>query len=84
MAKRRPVEDQEEGLLRLAGERVELPAGELWLKYQPDADMLWIGLKQRPSPTRSEDDMERGLIFNYEGRKLVSIEVLDLYGVFVT
>jgi uncharacterized protein YuzE len=84
MAKRRPVESQEEELLRLAGERVELPAGDLQLKYQPDADILWIGLKEKPKPTHSEDDQERGLIFNYEGRKLVSIEVLDLYGVFVS
>ena len=84
MAKRRPVENQEEELLRLARERVDLPAGEVWLKYQSDADILWIGLKENPKPTHSEDDQERGLIFNYEGRKLVSVEVLDLYGVFAT
>lgn len=84
MAKRRPVESQDEELLRLAGERVPVPPGDVWLKYQPDVDMLWIGLKQNPSPTSSEDDLERGLIFNYEGRQIVSIEVLDLYGVFVS
>jgi hypothetical protein len=84
MAKRRPVESQEEELLRLARERVELPAGKLRLKYQPDVDLLWVGLKEHPEPTHSKDDTEHGLIFNYEGRKLVSIEVLDLYGVYVS
>lgn len=84
MAKRRPVESQEEELLRLARERVDLPAGDLRLKYQPDADILWIGLTAEPKTTRSKDDTERGLIYNYEGSKLVSIELLDLYGVFVS
>jgi hypothetical protein len=74
-------------LLALAVERldgtVELP-DKVWLDYQPDVDLLLIRLKERHHATRSEDDMERGLIFNYEGQQLVSIEVLDLYGVFTT
>ncbi len=82
MAQRRIVETHEEELLRLAAERVELPKGKLSLKYQPDVDMLAIRLKDRPHPTHTKDDQERGLLFNYEGRTLVSIEVLDLYGTF--
>jgi hypothetical protein len=84
MAKRLTAESRDEELLRLARERVDLPAGKLWLKYQADIDMLWIGLKEHPEPTHSKDDTERGLIFNYEGHKLVSIEVLDLYGVYAS
>jgi hypothetical protein len=84
MAKRLALESQEEELLRLARGRVELPAGELRLKYQPDVDMLLVELKETPSPTNSKDDVERGLIFNYEGRKLVSVEILDLYGVYAS
>jgi hypothetical protein len=85
MAQRRNVvaETHQEELLRLAAERVKLPKGTLRLKYQPDVDLLAIRLKQHPQPTHSKDDQERGLIFNYEGRALVSIEVLDLYGTFV-
>lgn len=82
MAKRLALESQEEELLRLARDRVDLPAGELRLKYQRDVDMLLVELKENPAPTNSKDDIERGLIFNYEGRKLVSVEILDLYGVF--
>jgi len=90
MARRRSVNNPvevvtQEELLTLAVERLEgqvqLP-DKVWLNYQPDVDLLVIRLKENHHATRSEDDMERGLIFNYEGQKLVSIEVLDLYGVF--
>ncbi len=84
MAKRLALESQEEELLRLARDRVDLPGGNLRLKYQPDVDMLLVELKENPSPTNSKDDVERGLIFNYEGQKLVSIEILDLYGVYAS
>jgi len=84
MAKRLALESQEEELLRLARDRVDLPAGELRLKYQPDVDTLLVELKKNPAPTNSKDDVERGLIFNYEGQKLVSIDILDLYGVYAS
>lgn len=84
MAKRLAIETQEEELLRLARDRVDLPISVLRLKYQPDVDMLLVELKQNPAPTNSKDDLERGLIFNYEGQKLVSVEILDLYGVYAS
>jgi len=84
MAKRLTLESQREELLRLARDRVDLPAGELRLKYQPDVDMLLVELKENPAPTNSKDDVERGLILNYEGQKLVSVEILDLYGVYAS
>lgn len=84
MAKTLALETQEEELLRLARHRVDLPAGDLRLKYQPDVDMLLVELKENPLPTNSRDDMEHGLIFNYEAQKLVSIEILDLYGVYAS
>ena len=82
MARRRPVATQEEELLELAARRVQIPEGKLWLAYQSDVDLLVIRLKERPRPTRSSSDLEKGVVYNYEGRELVSIEVLDLYGVF--
>lgn len=83
MAKGRPVESREDELLRLAAERVELPAGPLWVEYEDDVDLLVIKLKEHARSTHSDDDLERGLIFDYEGDELVAIEILDLYGVFV-
>jgi hypothetical protein len=84
MAKRLTLESQEEELLRLARDRVDLPAGKLRLKYQPDVDILLVELKENPAPTNSKDDIEHGLIFNYEGQKLVSVDILDLYGVYAS
>jgi hypothetical protein len=76
------VESRQEELIRLASDRIDLPRGVLRLKYQPDVDMLLIELKENPAPTNTRDDIERGLIFNYEGPRLVSVEILDLYGVY--
>ncbi|MFN2455934.1 MAG: hypothetical protein ABR577_17120 [Pyrinomonadaceae bacterium] len=84
MAKRLLKETPEEELLRLAGGRVVLPPGDLLLKYQSDVDMLAVILDPATPSTHSEDDQRRGLIFNFAGKKLVSIEVLDLYGTFVS
>ena len=84
MAKRLALETKEEELLRLAKDRVDLPQETLRLKYQPDVDMLLVELKENPAPTNSKDDVDRGLILNYEGQKLVSIEILDLYGVYAS
>jgi hypothetical protein len=83
MARRRPIEKEDE-LLALARGRVELPAGPLWLNYQEDVDLLVVRLKENPRADRSASDLDRGLVFNYEGRELVSIEVLDLYGIFTS
>lgn len=70
--------------LKLAGKRLQLPTGDLQLNYQSDADLLVIRLNDGKS-TYSKSDYEKGLIYNYDARnRLVSIEVLDLYGIFVT
>ncbi|CAN5386643.1 hypothetical protein BH20ACI1_BH20ACI1_06860 [soil metagenome] len=67
----------------LAKKRLKLPEGELEFEYQADADLLLVRLSNGKS-TYSEDDMREGIIYNYNARnKLVSIEILDLYGVFV-
>lgn len=69
-------------LLEKARERTELPDGELSLDYQPDADLLYIKLKDSPRPDRTEDDLDAGVIRHYEGQQLVSLEILDLNGVY--
>jgi hypothetical protein len=76
-------------MLQLAAERLGADAAlldqdALWLNYQPDVDMLAIRFVEHPHPTHSKDDQTRGAIFNYADSNLVSIELLNLYGVFVT
>ncbi len=81
MAQRRPRVRQQPDLKKLlekARRRVALPDGELSLKYADDVDTLYIRLTENAHPNRSDDDAERGLVFDYEGKKLVGIEVLNI------
>jgi hypothetical protein len=50
----------------------------LWLKYGADVDMLTIRFKEHARPTRSKSDPADGVIYNYEGSRLVSVEILDI------
>lgn len=70
--------------IELAKERGKIPSDWIKLEYQKDADLLFI-LYSKKRCVRSKGDMENGIIFNYDAQdKLVSIEVLELYGVFAT
>lgn len=84
MAVRQLKVNKSNELLKLAAKRFQIPTGNLRLKYQPDVDLLVIRLNEGKS-TYSKDDYAKGLIYNYDARNnLVSIEVLDLYGVFAS
>lgn len=83
MAQREPrtiVNPGKEELLRAARRRVKLPPGELWLEYQDDVDTLYIRLKEKTQPTRSESDPDDMVVFDYEGKELVGIEIMDITG----
>ena len=68
--------------LKLAGQRIKIPNDYVILKYQEDADLLVIRFSNGKS-TYSKDDMDNGVIYNYDkDDNLVSMEILDLYGVF--
>jgi len=69
--------------LKLAAGRTEIPGNYVILKYQEDADLLVIRFNGGKS-AYSKDDMNRGVVYNYdENDNLVSMEILDLYGIFV-
>ncbi|MCP9494667.1 MAG: DUF2283 domain-containing protein [Pyrinomonadaceae bacterium MAG19_C2-C3] len=57
---------------------VDLNAGKLWVKYGEDVDLLTIRFREHPRPTRSKSDGLGGIIYNYEGDDLVSVEILDI------
>ncbi len=48
------------------------------MKYGEAVDLLTIRFKEAPYPTRSETDDGIGIIYNYEGKTLVSVEILDI------
>jgi len=64
-------------LLMTAINRVELPTLPFFISYQPDVDTLYLKFGNE-DVTHSEDDMERGLVFDYHDTKLVGIEVLSI------
>ena len=74
------VTPSKEELLRAARRRVSVPPGELWLDYQDDVDTLYIRLKEKTQPTRSESNVEDMVVFDYEGEELVGIEIMDITG----
>ena len=83
MAQREPrgiVIPSRDELLKAARGRVSLPPGELWLDYQDDVDTLYIRLREKTHPTRSESDLDDAVIFDYEGEELVGIEIMDITG----
>ena len=83
MAQREPggiVIPSKEKLLDAAHRRVSLPPGELWLDYQVDVDTLYIRLKEKTQPTRSESKVDDMVVFDYEGEELVGIEIMDISG----
>ncbi len=74
------VRDQD--LIRLAKKRVRLPDDWLEMDYSHEADVLFIRCS-RNKPKRSKGDEEGGIVYDYDGRgNLVSIEVINLYGIF--
>jgi len=63
-------------LLIAVTSRVELPALPIRINYQPDVDTLYLRFSDE-EVTHSDDDMEKGLVFDYHHRTLVGIEVLN-------
>ncbi len=71
-------------LIVLAKKRGDIPNDWIKFEYQKDADLLFI-LYSREECATSKGDMENGMIRNYDSSgQLVSIEVLDVYGILST
>lgn len=70
--------------LEIAEKRIKIPSGNLRMNYQKDVDLLVIKFSDKDS-TYSKYDDKNGVIKNYDANgKLVSMEILDLYGIFAT
>lgn len=62
--------------LKLANERIRISSDYIILKYQEDVDLLFIKFTSGKS-TYSKDDMDKGIIYNYDRKNnLVSMEFL--------
>lgn len=66
---------------RLAGGRLPVDLNDcLEVGYSSDVDLLTIRFKENPRPTRTDDDLDAGIIYNFEKDRLVSLEILDITG----
>lgn len=64
-------------MLISAAQRFELPAMPARLKYDPETDTLYLWFREDLEANRTTDDLENGLIFDYHGRTLVGVELLN-------
>jgi hypothetical protein len=77
----RQLENVEE-LIKLARKRVSFSRNWQSVKYYRDVDLLAVRFSDNPA-THSKDDIEKGLIYNYDAEgNLANIEILDLYDIF--
>lgn len=73
-----------EELFKLANERVSVPTDYLYLKYFEEVDLLVIRFSENDS-SYSKSNLDEDIIYNYdEADNLVSMEILDFLGVFVS
>lgn len=71
-------------LIKLAGERVQVPENWREVKYFDEIDLLVIRYSPLPA-TRSKSDDSNGIVYNYDANdNLTSLEILDLYGIFTS
>ena len=73
-----------EELLKSASERIKLPKGKsLFVGYDNAVDALFLKYSEKPSVISRSKDTD-GIIYDFdENDNLLSIEILDFYGVFV-
>ena len=77
MARQRPVTVDPNHLLEVAARRIKIPTLPFRIEYDPSVDTLYLKFKEGMSPTHSEDDPEHGVVYDYKGRLLIGIEILD-------
>lgn len=65
------------GAIALARQIHNLPASKLWLDFDEEADVLYIGLQRPQKATETIDLEDQGILLRYRDKELVGITVLD-------
>ncbi len=78
--KRKRPKTNPNALLASVAQRVELPAMPVSIRYDEEADTLYLKFRDDLPANRTTDDLEAGLIYDYHDRTLVGIEVLMAAG----
>jgi uncharacterized protein YuzE len=74
LKQRRRVIAVGKALARLAD---KLPASRMWLDFDAEADVLYIGLKRPQEATETVEADNGSILLRYRGNELVGITVLD-------
>jgi len=56
---------------------VKLPSGKLWMDYDRDADVLYLGFKKPQHATDSEL-LENNVLVRYRGKEIVGITIIGV------
>lgn len=81
MARKRGVKFDPSAILIGAAQRVAMPALPVHISYDEATDTLYLKFRDDLEPNRTDDDLDKGLVFDYHNRTLVGVEVLEASGV---
>ncbi len=55
---------------------LKFPAGRMWIDYDKEADVLYIGFK-RPQKATDSEMLKNGIVVRYRGDEIVGLTVLE-------
>ena len=74
---RRPIGATPSRLLVSAAQRIQIPTLPVRVEYDADVDILYLRFREDVAPTRSKGDIEKGVVYDYCGKELIGIEILN-------
>lgn len=77
MARRRAIKINPSAMLISAAQRVELPELPVQIKYDSETDTLYLKFRDDLKADRTDDDLEAGLVYDYHGKTLIAIEIIN-------
>lgn len=63
-------------MLKATSHLIKLPAKQLWIDYDEEADVLYVSFR-RPQDATNSVMTENGLVLRYKGRQLVGVTILE-------
>jgi len=55
---------------------IDFPVSRFWIDYDKEADVLYISF-ERPQKATDTETTDNGMLFRYQGEKLVGITILE-------
>lgn len=76
MAKKGLSQETIEDIFRATPHILRFPSPKMWVDYDREADVLYIGFK-RPQKATDTEMLENGILLRYRDEELVGLTVLD-------